>query len=160
MGTAGIVPRIGSRGQRRNSRRSRVSEGLRSASNLEIGDEGSTMTTDDVVCYERAGSQSSQAGGVRALQQLIEEFLTEALGFAPGVVVPTARFTADYGMSSLDLLELAIDAQERFGAEISDEALARVETVGDFGRCVVEAVGRRGRGGHQAWYAGVGPAVR
>ena len=80
------------------------------------------------------------------MQLLVEEFLTEELGFAPGVVVPSARFGADFGIGSLDLLELAVDAQERFGAEISDEALADVETVGDFGRCVCEAVARRDRG--------------
>jgi acyl carrier protein len=79
------------------------------------------------------------------MQLLVEEFLTEELGFAPGVVVPSARFWADFGIDSLDLLELAVDAQERFGAEISDEALAEVETVGDFGRCVSEAVARRDR---------------
>ena len=84
-------------------------------------------------------------GADPAVQALVVEFLTEELGFAPGVVVPTARFTADYGVDSLDLLELAVDAQERFGAEISDEALAKVETVADFGRCVSEAIKGRER---------------
>jgi acyl carrier protein len=77
------------------------------------------------------------------MQALVEEFLTEELGFAPGVVVATARFRDDYGVDSLDLLELAVSAQERFGAGISDDALAQVETVGDFGRCVAEAVAHR-----------------
>ena len=53
-------------------------------------------------------------------------------------------------MDSLDLLEIAVDAQERFGAEISDEALAKVVTVADFGRCVIEAIGRRERDFHSA----------
>jgi acyl carrier protein len=46
-------------------------------------------------------------------------------------------------VDSLDLLELGVDAQERFGAEISDEALAQVVTVADFGRCVSEAIAHR-----------------
>ena len=79
------------------------------------------------------------------IQALVEEFLTEELGFAPGVVVPTARFWDDYGVDSLDLLEVAVDAQERFGAEIGDDALAKVVTVGDFGLCVADAVAHRER---------------
>ena len=82
-------------------------------------------------------------GDSGSIEELVEEFLTEELGFAPGEVVPTARFAADYGVDSLDLIELAVDAQERFGAEISDEALAEVVTVGDFGRCVAEAIAHR-----------------
>jgi acyl carrier protein len=82
-------------------------------------------------------------GDSASIEQLVEEFLTEELGFAPGEVVATARFADDFGVDSLDLLELGVDAQERFGAEISDEALATVVTVADFGRCVVEAIERR-----------------
>lgn len=83
---------------------------------------------------------TEDSGGI---EQLVEEFLTEELGFAPGEVVPTARFADDFGVDSLDLLELGVDAQERFGAEISDEALAQVVTVADFGRCVSEAIAHR-----------------
>ena len=78
-----------------------------------------------------------------SIQRLVEEFLGEELGFAPGEVAATARFAADFGVDSLDLLEIAVDAQERFGAQISDEALAEVVTVADFGRCVIEAIARR-----------------
>ena len=78
------------------------------------------------------------------IEALVEEFLTEELGFAPGMVVATARFREDYGIDSFDLLELAIHAQERFGAEISDDALAKIETVADFGRCVADAVAHHG----------------
>jgi acyl carrier protein len=77
------------------------------------------------------------------LQALVEEFLAEQLGFPPGVVVATAHFRDDYGIGSGDLLELTVDAQERFGVEIGDDAIARVETVGDFGRCVADAVAYR-----------------
>jgi len=72
-------------------------------------------------------------------QQLVSEFVDEALGLAPGEASPTARFADDFGMDSFDLLELAVEAQERFGGEICDKALAKVVTVGDFGRCVIEA---------------------
>jgi hypothetical protein len=70
-------------------------------------------------------TQPDETAMAPALHQLVDEFLTEPLGFAPGEVVPAA--------------------QERFGAEISDEALADVETVGDFGRCLGEAIARRDR---------------
>jgi acyl carrier protein len=52
----------------------------------------------------------------------------------------TARIDEDLGMDSLDLLSLAIEAQARFGIEIGDAALANVRTVGDFQRCVVDAI--------------------
>jgi acyl carrier protein len=106
-----------------------------------------TMITGDAARTEfRSQAQGeSEPGAAENLEWLVEEFLTEELGFAPGVVVPTARFAADYGVGSLDLLELAVGAQERFGAEISDEALVQVVTVGDFGQCVIEAVERRER---------------
>jgi acyl carrier protein len=94
---------------------------------------------------ELAAPRPGETGSDPKVEELVEEFLTEQLGFAPGEVVPTGRFSADYGVDSLDLLELAVDAQERFGAEISDEALAKVVTVGDFGRCVSEAIARRER---------------
>ena len=68
----------------------------------------------------------------------------EALGLAPGEVTRTARVVDDFGVDSFDLLELAVEAQDRFGTEISDEALAKVVTIGDFGRCVSEAVADRG----------------
>jgi acyl carrier protein len=88
-------------------------------------------------------SRVDRAHTAPTIEGLVEEFLTEALGFAPGVVVPSARFWDDYGVGSLDLLELAVDAQERFGVEITDEALREIETVADFGRCVAEAIAHR-----------------
>ena len=76
------------------------------------------------------------------IQLLVEEFLGEVLGLAPGELGPTARFADDLSVDSFDLLEIAVEAQDRFGAEIPDEALADVVTVGDFGRCVSEAIKR------------------
>lgn len=96
-----------------------------------------------VIGRTHAGGRTMITGDSGNIEQLVEEFLTEELGFAPGEVMATARFAADFGVDSLDLLELSVDAQERFGAEISDEALAQVVTVADFGRCVSEAIARR-----------------
>ena len=104
---------------------------------------GTIMVTGDAVRRELAPSLRNEIGTALNVQELVEEFLTEELGFAPGEVVATARFADDFGVDSMDLLELAVDAQERFGVEISDEALAKVMTVGDFDRCVSEAIARR-----------------
>ena len=101
------------------------------------------MIAIDAARAEFVPQRPRETATAAGIQLLVEEFLAEELLFARGVVVPTARFAADYGMDSIDLLELAVDAQERFGAEISDDALAKVETVGDFGRCVIEAIARR-----------------
>jgi acyl carrier protein len=101
------------------------------------------MVTADAARTDFASPRPSETAAAGSIQQLVEEFLGEELGFAPGAVVSTSRFAADFGVDPLDLLELAVDAQERFGAEIRDEALLKVVTVADFGRCVAEAIGRR-----------------
>jgi acyl carrier protein len=92
---------------------------------------------------KRRATPRSSRPAAGNLQQIVEEFLAEALGLAPGALIPTARFLDEYGIGSLDLLELAVEAEGRFGAEISDEALAEVTTVADFARCVIEAIDDR-----------------
>jgi acyl carrier protein len=103
---------------------------------------------------KRRAIPRSSSPAVGDLEQLVEEFLVEALSLAPVESNPTARFVEDFGVDSFDLLELAVEAQDRFGVEISDAALAEVVTVGDFARCVFEAMnGRRLRDSARPWQA-------
>jgi acyl carrier protein len=45
--------------------------------------------------------------------------------------VPTARFREELEADSLDLVELIMEFEEKFGGEISDEEAQKITTVGD-----------------------------
>ncbi|MCR5611457.1 MAG: acyl carrier protein [Clostridiales bacterium] len=45
-------------------------------------------------------------------------------------ITPETRFVEDLKADSLDLVELVMDLEERYGVEIPDEQLAEVKTVG------------------------------
>jgi acyl carrier protein len=92
---------------------------------------------------DRRAPPRQSGPAARTIHALVEEFVGEALGLAPGEVGRAARFADDLGVDAFDLLELAVEAEERFGVEIGDEALAEVITVGDLGRCVIEAMRRQ-----------------
>ncbi len=51
----------------------------------------------------------------------------------------------DLGVDSFDLLDLAAEAEERFGVVLSDEEVGRIDTVED-GLRLVERLWRRSRG--------------
>jgi acyl carrier protein len=46
-------------------------------------------------------------------------------------VVPQASFVDDLGADSLDLVELIMAFEDKFGGEISDEDAQQITTVGD-----------------------------
>ncbi len=46
-------------------------------------------------------------------------------------VTPEAKFVKDLGVDSLDIVELIMALEERFGIEISDEQAEKIVNVGD-----------------------------
>ena len=48
-----------------------------------------------------------------------------------GKIAPEARFREDLEADSLDLVELIMAFEDKFGAEISDEDAQSIKTVGD-----------------------------
>lgn len=44
-------------------------------------------------------------------------------------VTPASRFDEDLGMDSLDFIEMAMEIEEQFGLDVSDEQLGKIETV-------------------------------
>ena len=46
-------------------------------------------------------------------------------------MTPEARFREDLEADSLDLVELIMAFEDKFGAEISDEAAQKITTVGE-----------------------------
>jgi len=61
----------------------------------------------------------------------VQEIITELLGVDTKEVVLEARFREDLGSDSLDLVELIMAFEDKFGGEISDEEAQEITTVGE-----------------------------
>jgi len=61
----------------------------------------------------------------------VRAIIVELLGVELEKVTETARFREDLGADSLDLVELIMAFEEKFGAEISDEDAQKITTVGE-----------------------------
>lgn len=61
----------------------------------------------------------------------VKEIIVEKLGVDEAQVVPTARFREELQADSLDLVELIMEFEEKFGGEISDEEAQKITTVGE-----------------------------
>lgn len=60
----------------------------------------------------------------------IKAIIVELLGVDEEKVTPEARFREDLEADSLDLVELIMAFEDKFGGEISDEAAQKITTVG------------------------------
>jgi acyl carrier protein len=69
----------------------------------------------------------------------IKKVIVDLLGVEADKVTPDASFREDLGADSLDLVELIMEFEERFGATISDEEAQQLTTVGQ----VVDYVEKR-----------------
>jgi acyl carrier protein len=61
----------------------------------------------------------------------IKEIIVELLGVEAGKVKPESKFREDLEADSLDLVELIMAFEEKFGGEISDEDAQKISSVGD-----------------------------
>jgi acyl carrier protein len=61
----------------------------------------------------------------------LREVAVEVLSVEPDAVVEDARFKEDLDADSLDLYELVMELEDRYGISISEEQAARIQTVGD-----------------------------
>ncbi|MEE9216111.1 MAG: acyl carrier protein [Anaerolineales bacterium] len=60
----------------------------------------------------------------------IQTIIVDLLGAEEGKVTSDARFREDLEADSLDLVELIMAFEEKFGGEISDEDAQKITTVG------------------------------
>lgn len=63
--------------------------------------------------------------------ELVKSIIVELLSIDEAKITPEARFREDLEADSLDLVELIMAFEEKFGGEISDEEAQQLTTVGD-----------------------------
>lgn len=61
----------------------------------------------------------------------IKKIIVELLGADEANITEDARFREDLEADSLDLVELIMAFEDKFGAEISDEDAQKITTVGE-----------------------------
>ena len=66
-----------------------------------------------------------------SVQKEIIDIIVEQLGVDAADVTPAKSFVEDLNADSLDLTELIMTFEERFGFEISEEDAEKLKTVGD-----------------------------
>jgi acyl carrier protein len=69
---------------------------------------------------------------------LVRDHLAEELEVDPVKIAEETRFKQDLDADSLDLYELVMELEDRYGISVSEEQAARIETVGDAISFVVE----------------------
>lgn len=69
---------------------------------------------------------------------LVRDHLAEELEIDPAKVTEATRFKQDLDADSLDLYELVMELEDRYGISVSEEQAAGIETVGDAVSFVVE----------------------
>ncbi len=66
-----------------------------------------------------------------SVAEQVQDIVVDLLGVNAEQVLPAARFREDLEADSLDLVELIMAFEEKFGGEISDENAQKITTVGD-----------------------------
>ncbi len=66
-----------------------------------------------------------------SIQQEVIDIIVEQLGVDANDVAPEKSFVEDLNADSLDLTELIMTFEERFGFEISEEDAEKLKTVAD-----------------------------
>ena len=69
---------------------------------------------------------------------LVRSHLSEELEVDASRISEQTRFKEDLDADSLDLYELVMELEDRYGISVSEEQAARIETVGDAVEFVVE----------------------
>ena len=59
------------------------------------------------------------------------EIIDEVAGVPADQVTPDKTFVDDLDIDSLSMVEIAVQAEDKFGVKIPDEQLAELKTVGD-----------------------------
>lgn len=72
------------------------------------------------------------------MEERIREILAETLELSPEEITPEKRLVADLGLTSFDLADVLVQAEEELGVAVPREAWAEVVTVEDVDHIVRE----------------------
>jgi acyl carrier protein len=70
------------------------------------------------------------AGNREEVLELVRGHLSEELGIDASQIQEGSRFKEDLEADSLDLVELVMELEDRYGIRITDEEAERIKTVG------------------------------
>ena len=65
------------------------------------------------------------------VENQVRELVVDKLQVAPEKVKSDAKFEQDLGADSLDLVDLMMDLEDKFGIKITDEEAENIKTVSD-----------------------------
>jgi len=65
------------------------------------------------------------------VDERVTKIIIDVLGVDPSKVTPNARFREDLEADSLDLVELIMQFEEEFEADVPEEEAQQLQTVGD-----------------------------
>ncbi len=68
----------------------------------------------------------------------VKDIIVDLLGVDEDAVKPESRFREDLEADSLDLVELIMAFEDKFGSEISDEDAQKITTVGEAVNYIME----------------------
>jgi acyl carrier protein len=74
------------------------------------------------------------------VMRLVREHLASELELSPDRITPETRLRDDLDADSLDLYELVMELEDRYGIRVSEEEAAGIVTVGDAVDFVCERV--------------------
>lgn len=74
------------------------------------------------------------------MEQQVRQILAETLEISPEEITPEKRLVADLGLTSFDLADVVVQAQEEFGVTIPSERWTEIVTVADVYRAIREGM--------------------
>jgi len=93
-------------------------------------------------------SVRSHKKGIESRRRLMSDtfeqvklIIVDLLSIDEGKITPEARFREDLEADSLDLVELIMAFEEKFGGEISDEDAQKITTVGEAVKYIEDHLG-------------------
>lgn len=70
------------------------------------------------------------------MKKKIIDILAEVSGVSADEISDNTRLVADLGLSSFDLADIVVSAEDEFGISIPDERFPEIQTVGDVIRII------------------------
>ena len=84
-----------------------------------------------VISAEVPSGRTSQSLTESEILEGLAEIVEEVAGVAVEDVTAEKSFVDDLDIDSLSMVEIAVQAEDRFGVKIPDDELANLKTVGD-----------------------------